>query len=66
MGPGLHELAPTGVVFPPVPLGGITRDMEQAIGRVLLKNEAPETTAKWLGGTINHDLRQSGHLGAAG
>ncbi len=65
-GQDFMKLAPTGVVFPPVPLGGITRDMQQAIGRVLLKDEAPASVAKWLGGAINRDLRQAGQLGAAG
>ena len=65
-GRGFMKLAPTGVVFPPVALGGITRDMSDAIGHVLLKNEAPEAVAKWLGAAINRSLRQSGQLGAAG
>jgi multiple sugar transport system substrate-binding protein len=55
-------LASTGVVFPPVPLGAITRDMTESLGRTLLKKEDPEAVAKWLSGAINKDLRQSGVL----
>ena len=55
-------LAPTGVVFPPVPLGAITRDMIEALGRTLLKNEEPQAVAKWLSAAINKDLRQAGEL----
>ena len=58
-------LASSGVVFPPVPLAGITRDMEDAIGRVLLRHETPQSVARWLGQAINRDLRQSGELGSA-
>ncbi len=55
-------LVPIGVSFPPVALGSIPRDMEESIGRVLLKNEAPEKVADWLGKAINRSLRQSGQL----
>ncbi len=55
-------LAPTGVVFPPVPLGAITRDMIESLGRTLLKNEEPEAVAKWLSAAVNKDLRQAGEL----
>ena len=34
-------LTPTGVVFPPVALGAITRDMIESVGRTLLKDEDP-------------------------
>lgn len=57
-------LVPIGVSFPPVALGSIPRDMEDSIGRVLLKNEAPEKVADWLGKAINRSLRQSGQLSA--
>ena len=63
-GNGFTELTPTGVTFPPVPLGAMTRAMEESIGRVLLKNEAPADTAAWLGKTINKALKQSGQLSA--
>lgn len=55
-------LAPTGVGFPPVALGSITRAMEESIGRVLLKKEDPQAVAQWLGKAINKALRQSGEL----
>ena len=61
-GKDFTALAPTGVVFPPVPLGAITRDMIESLGRTLLKNEEPEAVAKWLSAAINKDLRQAGEL----
>ncbi|WP_395678797.1 ABC transporter substrate-binding protein [Inquilinus sp.] len=61
-GHGFVSLAPTGVVFPPVALGRITRAMEESIGRVLLKQEDPAAVAAWLGAQINRALRQSGEL----
>jgi multiple sugar transport system substrate-binding protein len=56
------SLTPIGVSFPPVALGSITRDMEESIGRVLLKNEDPAAVATWLGKSINKSLRQSGQM----
>jgi ABC-type glycerol-3-phosphate transport system substrate-binding protein len=61
-GQGFTVLAPTGVVFPPVPLGAVTRDMIESLGRTLLKNEEPESVAKWLAASINKDLKQAGEL----
>jgi multiple sugar transport system substrate-binding protein len=61
-GQGFTVLAPTGVVFPPVPLGAVTRDMIESLGRTLLKNEDPEAVAKWLSASINKDLKQAGEL----
>jgi len=58
------SLTPIGISFPPIALGSIPRDMEEAIGRVLLKNEAPEKVAAWLGNAINKSLRQSAQLSA--
>ena len=58
MGPGFTALAPTGVVFPPVPLGAVTRDMIESLGRTMLKNEEPEAVAKWLAASINKDLNR--------
>jgi hypothetical protein len=45
-----------------VSLGAITRDMIASLGRTLLKDEEPETVAKWLAASINKDLKQSGEL----
>ncbi|PRH84780.1 hypothetical protein C5L14_24890 [Labrys okinawensis] len=58
------SLTPTGVSFPQIALGSITRDMEEAIGRVLLKNEEPAAVAAWLGKQINKSLRQTGQMSA--
>jgi len=63
-GKGFTDLAPTGVVFPPVALGQITKSMEDSIGRALLKNEDPAKVAAWLGDAINRELRRSGQLSA--
>lgn len=57
-------LAPIGVSFPPISLGSIPRDMEESIGRVLLKNEEPDAVAAWLAKAINKSLRKSGQLSA--
>ncbi|WP_413990396.1 ABC transporter substrate-binding protein [Labrys okinawensis] len=58
------SLTPIGVSFPQVALGSITRDMEESIGRVLLKNEDPAAVAAWLGKQINKSLRQTGQMSA--
>jgi len=59
------KLADIGVNFPPVALGQISRDLQEAIGRVLLRKQDPEIVAKWLGKAINKDLRQSGELASS-
>ncbi|WP_342241948.1 ABC transporter substrate-binding protein [Inquilinus sp. OTU3971] len=64
-GEGFSSLASTGVVFPPVALGQITRAMEEAIGRVLLKKEDPAEVAAWLAKQVNRALRQSGELSSS-
>jgi ABC-type glycerol-3-phosphate transport system substrate-binding protein len=64
-GKNFTSLTPIGVVFPPVPLGSITQSMEDSIGRVLLRHEAPAKVAAWLGRQVNKALRQSGELGGA-
>jgi multiple sugar transport system substrate-binding protein len=61
-GKDFTALASTGVGFPPVALGSITRAMEESIGRVLLKKEDPQSVATWLSKAINKALRQSGEL----
>ncbi|GLS17490.1 hypothetical protein GCM10007874_05050 [Labrys miyagiensis] len=63
-GTSFTSLTPIGISFPPVALGSITRDMEESIGRVLLKNEDPAAVAAWLGKQINKSLRQSGQMSA--
>lgn len=61
-GQSFTALMPTGVAFPPVALGAITRDMEESIGRVLLKGEDPAAVAERLGKDTNKALRQSGEI----
>ncbi len=61
-GTSFSALAATGVPFPPVALGQITRDMQDAIGRVLLRHEEPQAVAARFGRAVNHALRQSGEL----
>ena len=61
-GKGFTDLAPSGVVFPSVSLGSITKDMEDSIARALVKNDGPEDVAKWLADAINNDLKKSGEL----
>lgn len=55
-------LADTGVVFPPVTLGGITQAMIDSLGLVLQNGETPEAAAKWLSEAINTSLADSGEL----
>ncbi len=62
-GEGFTSLASTGVVFPPVALGGVVRAMQDSIGLVLLQNATPEATATWLSENINRSLKHSGELG---
>ncbi|MNR54764.1 hypothetical protein D3C85_1750060 [compost metagenome] len=61
-GKGFTDLAPSGVVFPSVSLGGITKDMEDSIARALIKNDPVDAVAKWLSEAINNDLKKSGEL----
>lgn len=56
------SLAPIGISFPPISLGSIPRDMEEALGRVLLRGDSPEDAAAWLADAINKSLRRSGQL----
>lgn len=61
-GKDFMALSSTGVVFPPIPLGGITQVMTDSIARVYLKNDAPEDVAKWLSEAINTSLEKTGYL----
>ncbi|WP_267356204.1 MULTISPECIES: sugar ABC transporter substrate-binding protein [unclassified Methylobacterium] len=56
------DLVPIGIAFPPIVLGSIPRDMETALGRVLLKGEKPPAVAAWLAQAINKSLKRSGQL----
>jgi len=64
-GTGFAKLTPIGKTFPPIALGQVSRDMQEAIGRVLLRHQDPATVAAWLGHAINKDLRKSGELAAS-
>lgn len=55
-------LAPQGVVFPTIPLGGITTAMEDSLARAMLKNDKPADVATWLSQTINDSLKKTGNL----
>lgn len=55
-------LAPVGISFPPISLGSIPNDMEEALGRVLLRGDSPEEAAKWLAKKVNKSLRRSRQL----
>ncbi|UOQ44053.1 sugar ABC transporter substrate-binding protein [Halobacillus salinarum] len=61
-GEGFTSLTDTGVVFPEVPLGGITQAMQDSIARLLLKGEDPQDVAEWLSKAINEDLKKNGIL----
>lgn len=56
------ELADTGIVFPPVTLGGVTQAMTDSIAKVLQEGKTPEEAATWLADAINSSLKQSGEL----
>lgn len=55
-------LASQGVVFPTVSLGGITKAMEDALARTMLKNDSSETVATWLAEAINKSLESTNEL----
>ncbi len=59
------KLTPIGEALPPIALGQVSRDMQEAIGRVLLRHQEPATVAAWFGRAINKDLRQSGELASS-
>jgi ABC-type glycerol-3-phosphate transport system substrate-binding protein len=63
-GKDFMALSPTGVVFPPVSLGGVTQAMMDSLARVLLKNDPPEAVAKWLSDAVNESLKKSDELSA--
>ncbi|MDQ0060928.1 ABC transporter substrate-binding protein [Paenibacillus harenae] len=61
-GKDFMALADQGVVFPTVSLGGITKAMEDALARTMLKNDSPESVAKWLAEAINKSLETTNEL----
>lgn len=54
-----QALANTGIVFPPVTLGGVTKAMTDAIAKVLQNGEKPADVAAWLSDQINASLKDS-------
>lgn len=56
------ELADSGVVFPPVTLGGITQAMTDSIAKVLQEGKTSEEAVVWLAEAVNSALKQSGEL----
>jgi multiple sugar transport system substrate-binding protein len=61
-GQGFTDLAETGVTYPEISLGGVTKDMEDALAKALLQKEDPKDVAEWLSDTINSSLKKSGEL----
>ncbi|MBT2737259.1 ABC transporter substrate-binding protein [Bacillus sp. ISL-7] len=61
-GKGFTDLAPTGVTYPEISLGAVTKSMEDALGKALLQKENPKKVAEWLSDAINSDLKKSGEL----
>ena len=61
-GKGFTDLASTGVTYPEISLGGVTKDMEDALAKALLQKENPKKVAEWLSDAINNDLKKSGEL----
>ena len=61
-GKDFQKLVETGVSFPPVSLGNITTNMEDALAKVLQNNEDSLEVAKWLSDEINKSLETSGEL----
>ncbi|WP_056476521.1 sugar ABC transporter substrate-binding protein [Bacillus sp. FJAT-25509] len=61
-GKGFTDLAPTGVTYPEISLGGVTKSMEDALAKSLLQKESPKKVAEWLSDQINNDLQKSGEL----
>lgn len=55
-------LAPQGIVFPTVSLGGITKAMEDSLALTMLKKEKPEVVATQLSASINDSLKNTGEL----
>ncbi|MBV7505588.1 sugar ABC transporter substrate-binding protein [Bacillus sp. sid0103] len=61
-GKGFTDLASTGVTYPEISLGAVTKSMEDALAKALLQKENPKKVAEWLSQAINSDLEKSGEL----
>lgn len=55
-------LSDTGIVFPPVTLGGINQAMIDSIAKVLQEGKTPEEAALWLCDAVNASLAENGEL----
>lgn len=53
-------LQDTGVTFPPISLGEITQNMQDALAMVLQDGKSPKEAASWLGDAVNTSLADSG------
>lgn len=62
-GEGFTKLVENGETWPPVPMGGITKAMQDSLQKVLIGGTSPEETAKWLAEQINQSLEENGLLG---
>ena len=58
-------LADTGIVFPPVTLGGINQAMIDSIAKILQEGKTAEEAAIWLSDAVNASLAENGELSAA-
>jgi multiple sugar transport system substrate-binding protein len=61
-GKDFTNLVKYGKTLPPVPMGGITTVMQQAIQKVLIGGSSSEETAKWLSQQINQSLSDNNLL----
>ncbi|MDM5336641.1 sugar ABC transporter substrate-binding protein [Fictibacillus enclensis] len=61
-GKGFTALTETGVTYPEVSLGGITKNMEDSLAKALLEKENPKKVAEWLSKSINQSLQKNGQL----
>lgn len=55
-------LSDTGIVFPPVTLGGINQAMIDSIAKVLQEGKTAEEAALWLCDAVNASLAENGEL----
>ena len=55
-------LSDTGIVFPPVTLGGINQAMIDSIAKVLQEGKTAEEAALWLCEAVNASLAENGEL----
>jgi len=56
-------LQDTGVTFPPISLGEVTQNMQDALAMVLQDGKSAREAASWLGDAVNQSLADSGDSG---